>query len=259
MAKPGLKKKYIKLADGDFKKAWKLQKAAEGKGGTKKKAAKKKKAKKKTTRKKTTAKKVTKRKSTKKKTVKKSTPKRKAGRMAKKRKTTKKRTRRRSGGGGGKMQKVLMDGLAAAGGAIGAGVVANQIPLPDPRMKAALPIVAGIVLASTKMGRGPMARMVSVGMVAAGSLALMKQFAPNVPTLAGEEEDYLDYISPDAEERAMLGFYGQDDEEDDLDDLLGAPVAVGQDEDLDEDDFDDLLGASVAVGGGDDFVSTADW
>lgn len=258
MAKPGLKKKYIKLADGDFKKAWKLQKAAEGKSGTKKKTAKKKKAKKKTTRKKTTAKKVTKRKSTKKKTVKKSTPKRKAGRMAKKKKSTKKRTRRRSGGGGGKMQKVLMDGLAAAGGAIGAGVVANQIPLPDPRMKAAIPIVAGIVLASSKFGRGKMAQMVSVGMVSAGALALMKQFAPNVPTLAGEEEDYLDYVSPDAEERAMLGFYGQDEDEEEFEDLLGAPVAVGQD-DEDLDDLEDYMGASVAVGGGDDFVSTADW
>ena len=40
MAKTGLMKKYIRLANGDFQKAWKLQKAAKKKT-TKKKASKK--------------------------------------------------------------------------------------------------------------------------------------------------------------------------------------------------------------------------
>ena len=63
MAKPGIMKKYMKLAKGNFKKAWKLQKAAK-KGGATKKATKKKTTKKKTTKKKTGGSKMAKAKST---------------------------------------------------------------------------------------------------------------------------------------------------------------------------------------------------
>jgi len=236
MAKIGLMKKYIKLAGGSFKKAWRLQKAAQGK---KKKPAKKKTVKKKATRKKTAVKKTVRKKVTKKKTVvkKRSTTKRKVASVAKKKKTTTKRRRRSTGGG--RVQQTLMAGGAAALGAIGAGVGANMIPFPDPRLKAAIPIVAGVMLSTMKVGRAPMMKMVSAGMVAAGALALVKQFAPQVPLLAGED-DGLTFIPSNSERQAMLG-YDQDDYEDDSL-VLGDTIS-------DYDDDDDLMGETYEMQG----------
>ena len=240
----GLMKKYIKLADGDFKKAWKLQKAAQKKKGkkkpvkkkaVKKKAVKRKAVKKKTVRKKAVKKRVVKkspvRKTVKKKTVKRKavSQKRKGSAMAKKKKSAPRKRRKSSGGG--KIQKTLMTGAMAAAGAIGAGVAANYIPVPDPRLKAALPIVAGVFLGSTKMGRSAMMQTVAAGMVAAGTLALVKQVAPQVPLLAGEDDE-LTFVPSNYTEQAMLGveepftmgeaeYVGYDDDDDD-DDMMGA-------------------------------------
>ena len=232
----GLMKKYIKLAGGDFKKAWKLQKAAERKKTGKKKVVKKK----------VTKKKVTRKKTVKKKSTKKRTTKRKVSKVAKKKRTYKRKRRRgRNPGnpGRGKMVDTLMQGAAAVAGAIGAGVVANMIPVPNPKMKAAIPIIAAIALASTKFGRTKMMTGVITGMAAAGGLSLVRQFAPNVPLLAGEDEMLLDYVSPEDEEAAMLGY-----NTDDLDESYG--------EDLD-DEFD-LEGEAVDLEGEDEFITSAD-
>ncbi len=252
MAKTGLKKKYIKLAGGDFKKAWKLQKAASGK----KKVAKKKVARKKVARKKVVRKKVA-RKSpakkrklvVKKKIVKRKTPKRRkaVGNMAKRKKATPKR-RRKSGGGKVNAQKILMQGVGAAAGAVGAGVVANMIPLPDPRMKAALPIVAGVVLGMSKMGRANVMKFASVGMISAGALALVRQFAPNVPLLAGEDQEMLDYVPGNDEELALLGY-----DEENYEDFSGSPVdldgesyeVAGESEDIEEMDGEFMTTADI--------------
>lgn len=234
----GLMKKYIKLADGDFKKAWKLQKAAQKKRGgkkktTRKKVTRKKVAKKKATRRKAPAKKTV----TKKRVIRKST-KRKAAKMARKKKPT---ARRRSAPRGGKIQKTLMNGLSAAAGAVGAGVVANMIPLPDPRMKAALPIAGGIALAMSPMGRGQMMQLVSVGMVSAGALALVRQFAPQIPLLAGEDESLLEYVPESDEELALLGTPV---------DLDGESVdLMGEEYDLEDEEIDEMSG---------EFMTTAD-
>lgn len=238
--KKGLMKKFIKLAGGDFKKAWKLQKAAKGKKAPRKKTVKKKTARKKTVRKRPAEKKVKR---------KKITPKRKVvGVMAKKRRKSNTSRRRRTGGGRVNIQKILMMGGAAAAGAVGAGAVANMVPLPDPKMKAALPIVAGIALGMSKMGRQELFAMASVGMVSAGALALVRQFAPNVPLLAGEDETLLDYVPAEDEDVALLG-YDEDDE-----DLYGASVDMdGENVEVgynDEDEEIDIMDG--------EFVTTAD-
>lgn len=222
----GLMKKYIKLAGGSFKKAWKLQKAA-----TKKKTGKK-----------VSKKKVSRKRVAKKNPVKKVNPKpkRKAAKMPKKKRSYKKKRRRGNPGnpgGRGKMTDVLIQGAAGIGGAIGAGVVANMIPIKDLRIKSLIPIAAAVLLASTKMGRTKMMQGVITGMTVAGGLSLVRQFVPNLPLLAGEEDDLLDYIPPEDEEAAMLGYtddldedFGQDDL-DELSELDGEAMEVGGEED----------------------------
>ena len=222
---PGLKKKYIKLADGDFKKAWKLQKKAGKK--VKKKVVKKKVVKKKVVKKKVVKKKVVKKKVVKKKTIKKIVKKiRKVATVAKKKKQVTKR--RRSVPRGGKIQRALIGGGAAAAGAIGAGVAANFIPIPNPKIKAAIPILMGIVLAATKIGRGQVMQTVSAGMIAAGALAVTKQLAPNVPLLAGEDDEMV--FIPSNEEEAMLGYTEPN--------MLGEPEYVG-------DEIDDIIDSEM--------------
>jgi hypothetical protein len=249
--KTGLKKKYIKLAGkGGFKKAWSLQKAA----GRKAKTARKKTTGKKTARKKVVKKVVRKtaiRRKPVKKTVrkkvarKKTTIKRKGPIMAKKIKGTR---RKRRNNPKMNIQRTLMDGALAAAGAIGASAIANMIPVPDPRIKAAIPIVAAMVLPMTGIVKGDMAKALSMGMLTVGALSLVRQFIPNVPLLAGEDENMLDYMPDD--DLAMLGM------DDDLDDEL----MLG--DDLDDElmlggESIDIAGESVDVAG-DDFVTMDD-
>lgn len=135
------------------------------------------------------------------------------------------------------MMKTVQEAAGVVGGAVGAGVLANMVPLPDPRMKAIIPLAAGILLATTKMGRTVLVKNMALGMMAAGGLAVVRQFMPNVPLLAGEDDMYLDYVPDDQERRAMLG------QEDDL--------LLGQDEqDIDEalDGDSELLGTQALLG-----------
>lgn len=251
MAKTGLKKKYIKLAGkGGFKKAWRLQKAAEKKRGSARKAT----VKKKVSRKKNAVRKAVRKivktvkkavKKTKKRVYKESPKpkKRKGNPVAKKKKSTKKSYSRRNPGKG--IADKLMEGAAVAGGAIGAGLAANQIPVQDPRMKAAAVMAVGIFLSTLKPMRAKLPQMVSMGITAAGALSLFKQFAPNLPVMAGENDMY--YL-PDTDENAMLGVY--DDTEPD--------EYLGQNAYDEDDEFDDVLdGESVDIAGEDeDWVNT---
>lgn len=165
--------------------------------------------------------------------VKKSVPARKEKPMAtKKRKSTPETKKRRKSsvrsGFGGKMKGVMPMvkdvGLAIAGG-IGAGVLANKLPVANPKVKAAIPLVAGILL-STVIGKNkPIFREIGTGMAVLGGLALLRQFAPNVPMLAGEEdvvllpEDYQNYMG----EMQQLGFEGGSP-------LMGEMQSMGEDE-----------------------------
>lgn len=146
--------------------------------------------------------------------VKKSAPKTAARKTAKRRTVkkglpimAKRRKKARSGGGGfkGKARRavsrargffgkssgpmsVVKDAALAVGGGIAAGVIANKLPIADPRIKAAAPMLAGIALAATMGRKNDMAKGFATGMVVLGAVALLKQLAPNVPMLAGEEE-----------------------------------------------------------------------
>jgi len=116
-------------------------------------------------------------------------PKRKAASMARKRKGGRRRGHK---GGGGKqniMQLATKIGIGAAG-AVGGALIARQIPV-DAKIKPIIPIAAGIGLAM--FIRNPMAGYAGVGMAIAGLLASIKTFAPNIPMLAGVDDEELIY------------------------------------------------------------------
>lgn len=183
------------------------------------------------------------RKTAKRKTVKKGNPP-----MAKKRRKArsgggfKKRARRAVGRARGFFGKasgplaVVKDAALAVGGGIAAGVIANKLPVADPRIKAAAPIAAGIALAATIGRKNEMAKGFATGMVVLGAVALLKQVAPNVPMLAGEQEMmYVPQYDP-----ALLGYDGE-------------MVDLGQD-----DDELAYMGESVELGE-EDYVSPANF
>lgn len=109
--------------------------------------------------------------------------------------TTKKRSVKSTfkgiGGRAKGMVPMIKDvGIAVAGG-IGANVLVNKLPIASPKMKAALPLVAGLLVSSVLGKKKPMFREIGHGMAVIGAIALLKQFAPNVPMLAGEDEMVL--------------------------------------------------------------------
>lgn len=205
-----------------------------GKKATRKKLVKKKVVRKKAVKKKVTRKKAVKKKAVKKKTVKrkvaKKTVKRKVVRkVAKKKGTKRKKARKAVGAFLGKNKKgiinTLIRGGAVVAGAVGAGVAANNLPIKDPRLKAIGVVLAGALLANTKLLRSPEGQALAMGMIASGGISLLKQFAPNVPLLAGEES----YYPYSEEEMAMLGYNDELDYEDDYD-LEGEEENVFDDE-----------------------------
>jgi len=120
----------------------------------------------------------------------------------------------RDAGTGGMLRSA---GLALAGG-IASGFLVNKFPVKDARIKAALPIIGGIVLSGTLGKRNKMVKGVAEGMVLLGAVSLFKQLAPGVPFLAGEQQYYIPagipYIpggqlpAPD-QSTADLGFMGE--------------------------------------------------
>jgi hypothetical protein len=82
---------------------------------------------------------------------------------------------------------VVKNVALAVGGAVAAGAIANKLPLTNPKLKAATPMIGGILLAGTFGKRNQMLKDVGTGMAVIGALSLLKQFMPNVPVLAGED------------------------------------------------------------------------
>lgn len=98
----------------------------------------------------------------------------------------------------------LTDGLVGASSAVIVTTITAKIPNIPPKIKALIPLVAGIVLAN--MAKGKNARLinaVSFGSVIAGTLAVVKQFVPAF-TLAGENEMYQQYL-PNNSQNSLLG------------------------------------------------------
>ena len=142
------------------------------------------------------------------------------------------RTRRRSRGGGsskGSVMRIVRTSLAGVGGGILAGTIANKVPIPNPKFRPLVPILGGVGLAALGMKRGnPMVSGIATGMIILGSIAAVRQYFPQVPLLAGEEDDTLflpNNIGGDIQE---LGYYP------DFDDGLNGVVELGDEDDLEE-------------------------
>jgi len=160
--------------------------------------------------------------SAKKSTVKKSTPK-KVSNMAKKKKKS-----------GGKRRSVkresvidaVISSTIAAGGAVGISVLANKVPIQNAKVKAAIPLAAGIALSSTKFGRDKIGAKVATVAMAVGALSLLRQFVPTIPMLAGEEDIYP------YDDQMGIPY--------DITSQMGEPVSIlGEEDNIIEEDFND--------------------
>lgn len=133
------------------------------------------------------------------------------------------------GGRSGALDTLKTVGLTMGGG-IAAGLIANKLPIKDPRFKAALPIAAGVLIASTVGRKNVMIKSVATGMAVLGAVALFKQMAPQIPMLAGEvspdQNNLLSYQNSDV---ALLGENVNFGDEDDIEDIEGEVVDYGED------------------------------
>jgi len=128
-----------------------------------------------------------------------SAPRRRARRAAR---SFVRRARRRGAAmlAGGNTKTMLINGAAAVGGALGGNFLAGLLPIADARLRAIVPIGAGVLLGGLPMtrkirGMGGLA----IGMIAAGGLMLISGFTSGAnpqKAIAGE-------WGP--EERAILG------------------------------------------------------
>jgi len=104
----------------------------------------------------------------------------------------------------GGMMAGIVPALVAGGGAVGAGIVGNFIPVA-PKIKPFIPLLIGLFLVAQK---NALIKAAGIGMAAGSILGAVKQFAPNVPTLAGEVSDeseaYAGVVS-DSEGIELLG------------------------------------------------------
>lgn len=124
------------------------------------------------------------------------------------------RSRRMSGASrGGKINiaQPLMNTALAVGGGIAGRLAKNAIPLPDERMKAAIPVLLGIVL--SMMGkRNKMLENVGFGMAAIGGVELLAVLMPNVALFQGEGVPaQVAYTSQDVKEALDQGLISQDE------------------------------------------------
>jgi hypothetical protein len=124
---------------------------------------------------------------------------------------TKHRSRvRRYHGGIGKFDVVgLATDIVGVGvGAVGGSFIASKLPIKNAKLKALIPIVLGLGLGMTKFGRGRVAKSAAGGMIAVGTLSLVKQFFPTLPMLTGADdaESVAGAIAAlPSEEQALLG------------------------------------------------------
>lgn len=123
---------------------------------------------------------------------------------------------------------ILMDAGTAVAGGIAAGFIANKLPIADPRIKSAAPIIGGLALAMTLGKKNPIAKGIGTGMVVLGAVSIIKQMAPQVPMLAGESDYQLPPYGalPYAGETLDLGY---SDFDDDSIATMGETVDLGED------------------------------
>jgi hypothetical protein len=151
-------------------------------------------------------------------------------------KSRRKSSRGRSSSGGKKLdiKNLLMGTVVGTGAAVAGTMITAKIPIANPKLKSALPLLMGIGLSfvAGKSKHGDMISQAATGMLIAGGLAMVKQFAPNL-SLAGEDELYQTYLDSNAGQQ-LLGVNS---------DLMGVNSdLMGVNSDLmgDENDVDDI-------------------
>jgi hypothetical protein len=127
------------------------------------------------------------------------------------------------GGGGFSLKGImplLLNAGATLGGAIGGSMLAARIPAPD-KIKPFIPLAAGVALNVTKLGRNQMVRAAGLGLMIAGGLSLIRQFAPQLPMLgaANETEELLGLPAVSGEDEELLGLIDED--------MSGLPAVSG--------------------------------
>lgn len=101
------------------------------------------------------------------------------------------------------------DIISVGAGAVGASFIAQKVPVANAKIKALIPIALGLGIGLTKFGRNRMAKSAAGGMIAVGTLSLVKQFFPTVPLLSGADDAETVAGAIDAlpeEEKALLGY-----------------------------------------------------
>jgi hypothetical protein len=110
------------------------------------------------------------------------------------------------------------DIIGIGAGAVGGSFLAQKLPITNGKIKALIPIALGLGIGMTKFGRKEIVKSLAGGMIAVGTLSLVKQFFPTVPLLTGNDDaeavaGAIDQLP--AEEKALLGYVvsGADGEE----------------------------------------------
>ena len=140
------------------------------------------------------------------------------------RKARRRVTRRYHGLSVGKLKPIaILTEVAGIGaGAIAGSFLAKVVPIANTKVKALIPILAGVVIGHMKFGRSGIGKDIATGSIAVGALSLARQFVPQIPVFAGAESasEILQSIRAlPAEEQAMLGYDGSSE--------LGDEVMVG--------------------------------
>jgi hypothetical protein len=146
------------------------------------------------------------------------------GRRVKHRKVSR-RARRYHGGAMGKLRPIaiITEVAGLAGGAIAGSYLAKVVPIANTKIKALIPILAGVVIGQMKFGRSGIGKDLAAGSIAVGALSLARQFVPQIPVFAGVESAQelltsIQGLSP--EEQTLLGYDGSSE--------LGEEVLLGE-------------------------------
>ena len=139
-------------------------------------------------------------------------------------KTVRSTTRRYSGTkfNTSKIMSNLQFALFGVIGAIGAGMLANSIPTLDKKLRSAMPIVAGIAISGLNL-KGQIWEGMSLGMMIAGSVSVIKQFVPDVPVLAGEIRE-IKKIGYPYELKKVSGQYSISEQSTDYNDPINSGI-----------------------------------
>ena len=108
-------------------------------------------------------------------------------------------------GGGGLVNQMggnTLNVAAGLAGGVGGAYIANMLPIENTKIKAAMPLVLGIVVAS--MARMPALKMAGLGLGIMGGMSILKQYLPAGMLLAGETPMMLpETIQRAIEDRTM--------------------------------------------------------